>query len=191
MRLAAVRIDDPVGHGVTGIVPVPGLTLLFGKNGTGKTVALESITSILDRDFHWTGRQGRVEDDPYAFAWLLLAGDWAGDTHRLAGDAWMNPPYGRPIGAWMAKAHQEAQKGATVVTLVPVRADTAWWHEHVLATGAEVRYVHGRLTFGDAVNTAAFASAVVIYRPTDTVGRPGPVGIMSARPSSSVLALAG
>lgn len=108
-----------------------------------------------------------------------LAGDWASDAVALDGSVWMNPPYGRPIGAWMAKAHESAQAGATVVTLVPVRADTQWWHEHVLATGAEVRYVRGRLTFGDAVNTAAFASAVVIYRPTDTVGTPGAVAVMA------------
>lgn len=113
-----------------------------------------------------------------------LAGDWAVDAARLQGPIWMNPPYGRPIASWMAKAHASAQAGATVVTLVPVRADAGWWHEHVLATGAEVRYIRGRLTFGDAVNTAAFASAVVIYRPTDVHGAPGPVGIMSNRPTA-------
>ena len=111
-----------------------------------------------------------------------LAADWAADSARLGGAAWMNPPYGRPISAWMAKAHAAARAGATVVTLVPVRADTTWWHEHVLATGAEVRYVRGRLTFGDAVNTAAFASAVVIYRPADVAGAPGPVNTMPAHP---------
>ena len=62
----------------------------------------------------------------------------------------------------MAKAFTAARAGATVITLVPVRADTAWWHEHVLLTGAEVRYVRGRLTFGDATNAAPFASAVAI-----------------------------
>lgn len=112
-----------------------------------------------------------------------LGADWAAEAARLGGAAWMNPPYGRPIAAWIACAVAAARAGATVVTLVPVRADTAWWHEHVLATGAEVRFVRGRLTFGDAVHTAAFASAVVIYRPTDRVGAPGPVLTMSNHPS--------
>ncbi len=103
-----------------------------------------------------------------------LSQDWAAEAARLGGRAWMNPPYGRPIGAWMDRARQAAGAGATVVTLVPVRADTAWWHEHVLGSGAEVRYVRGRLTFGAATNTAAFASAVVIYRPSDRPGQPGP-----------------
>jgi hypothetical protein len=94
----------------------------------------------------------------------------------------MNSPYGRGIEAWMEKAFAAAQAGATVVTLVPVRASSGWWHRFVLRTGAEVRYVEGRLTFGDAKNTAAFASAVVIYRPTDVVGAPGPVFSMPAHP---------
>lgn len=110
-----------------------------------------------------------------------LTQDWAAEAARLDGAVWMNPPYGRPIGTWMAQARQAAGAGATVVTLVPVRADTQWWHEHVLSSGAEVRYVRGRLTFGAATNTAAFASAVVIYRPTDVPGQPGPVGTMPAK----------
>ena len=105
-----------------------------------------------------------------------LAGDWAPDARALAGAVWMNPPYGRGIGDWMAKAAAAAHAGATVVTLVPVRADAAWWHAQVLAAGAEVRYVRGRLTFGTATTSAPFASAVVIYRPTDVPGTPGPVG---------------
>lgn len=114
-----------------------------------------------------------------------LTADWY--AHATAASrteqprVWMNPPYGRPIPAWMAKAHASAQQGCVVVCLVPVRADTRWWHDLVLATGAEVRYVRGRLTFGDATASAPFASAVVIYRPDDTPGAPGPVAVMSAK----------
>lgn len=110
-----------------------------------------------------------------------LAGDWAADAHAAGGSVWMNPPYGRTIADWMRKAHATARSGATVACLVPVRASSGWWHDLVLITGAEVRYVRGRLTFGTAKTSAPFASAVVIYRPTDTPGVPGPVGIMSAK----------
>lgn len=110
-----------------------------------------------------------------------LARDWAADAAVAGGAVWMNPPYGRTIAAWMAKAHETARAGSTVVCLVPVRGDAAWWHNQVLATGAEVRFVRGRLTFGDAKNTAAFASAVVIYRSTDVPGKPGQVGVIAAK----------
>jgi phage N-6-adenine-methyltransferase len=84
-----------------------------------------------------------------------LAQNWDGEI------VFMNPPYGRVIGAWMAKA---ASARATVVCLVPSRTDTRWWHEHVIARGAEVRFVRGRLKFGNSKNSAPFPSAVVVYR---------------------------
>lgn len=108
--------------------------------------------------------------------------DWAAEAAELGGlGVFCNPPYGSGIENWMRKAHEAAQAGATVVTLVPVRSSSGWWHDLVLMTGAEVRYVRGRLTFGDAKHSAAFSSAVVIYRPTDSVGAPGPTGVMRGK----------
>jgi phage N-6-adenine-methyltransferase len=103
-----------------------------------------------------------------------LEADWS--DGGATGTVWMNPPYGKTIREWMSKAFDTAHTtGRTVVCLVPVRSSSQWWHDLVLNTGAEVRYVKGRLTFGDATNSAAFASAVVIYRPSDVVGTPGEV----------------
>lgn len=81
--------------------------------------------------------------------------------HKAAAVCWMNPPYGRQIGAWMKKAYEESQKGATVVCLVPARTDTAWWHDYAMR--GSVRFVRGRLKFGGAKNSAPFPSAVVIF----------------------------
>lgn len=109
-----------------------------------------------------------------------LAGDWAGDAQCLGGPGgavWMNPPYGRTIGDWMAKAATEAARGATVVCLVPVRADARWWHKHVMGQATEVRLVRGRLKFGDAQNSAPFASAVVVYQPGGPAGGTQFVGV--------------
>ena len=80
------------------------------------------------------------------------------------GTCWCNPPYGRTIGRWVAKAHESAQRGATVVCLLPVRTDTKWWQRYIIPD-AEVRFVPRRLTFGGAANPAPFPTAVVIFRP--------------------------
>lgn len=93
-----------------------------------------------------------------------LDGDWAADAHRHQGSVFVNPPYGRSIGDWMAKAVETANAGATVVCLVPARTDTRWFHDHVIAAKAEVRFVQGRLKFGTATTSAPFANLVVIYR---------------------------
>jgi len=76
----------------------------------------------------------------------------------------MNPPYGRGIGQWIEKAYRESLAGATVVCLIPARTDTAAWHNFIFGK-AEVRFVRGRLKFGEATENAPFPSAVVIFRP--------------------------
>ena len=77
------------------------------------------------------------------------------------GVCWMNPPYGRQIGKWMKKAYESSLNGATVVCLVPARTDTRWWHDYCMK--GEIRFVKGRLKFGDSVNSAPFPSAVIIF----------------------------
>jgi phage N-6-adenine-methyltransferase len=79
------------------------------------------------------------------------------------GVCWMNPPYGRAIGAWVKKAFESAQEGATVVCLLPARTDTAWWHDYAIK--GEVRFLRGRLKFGGQKNSAPFPSALVVFRP--------------------------
>jgi phage N-6-adenine-methyltransferase len=87
-----------------------------------------------------------------------------GLVQEWQGVCWCNPPYGREIVKWMAKAHVSATSGiATIVCLVPARTDTQWWWNY--AQYGEVRFLPGRLTFGNAVNSAPFPSAVVIFRP--------------------------
>lgn len=78
---------------------------------------------------------------------------------------WMNPPYGRTIGHWMRRAHESVVVGDCdrVVCLVPARTDTRWWQELVLRHAALVRFLPGRVTFGQAKHSAPFPSAVVVF----------------------------
>ena len=84
-----------------------------------------------------------------------LAQDWAPSR------CWMNPPYGRTIARWMCKAWEESLRGATVVCLVPARTDTAWWHDYAMK--GQIRFLRGRLKFGNAKHSAPFPSAVVVF----------------------------
>ena len=79
------------------------------------------------------------------------------------GVCFMNPPYGRDIKYWVAKAHDSAGAGATVVCLLPVRTDTVWWQRFVEPDG-EVEFIKGRIRFGGATAGAPFPSAVVVFR---------------------------
>lgn len=75
----------------------------------------------------------------------------------------MNPPYSE-IESWMAKAHGSTRDGATVVCLVPSRTDTQWWHS--FAMKHEIRFLKGRLKFGDCADPAPFPSAIIVMRPS-------------------------
>src|SRR5262245_25215782 len=87
-----------------------------------------------------------------------LKQDWG--THRV----FCNPPYGRQIGAWARKCFEASQRGALVVLFVPARTDTRWFHGWVHGKAA-VQFLRGRFKFGDAKNSAPFASMLAIYSP--------------------------
>jgi hypothetical protein len=72
-----------------------------------------------------------------------------------------NPPYGREIGKWVEKAAKAT--GGVVVMLIPARTDTRYFHE-LIYNKAEVRFLRGRLKFGNSKNSAPFPSMVVIFK---------------------------
>jgi site-specific DNA-methyltransferase (adenine-specific) len=80
----------------------------------------------------------------------------------------MNPPYGREIPQWIEKAHNEYLKGATVVCLIPSRTDTRYWHNWIFPlyyeNKIEIRFLKGRLKFGNAKTSAPFPSVVIVYK---------------------------
>jgi site-specific DNA-methyltransferase (adenine-specific) len=77
--------------------------------------------------------------------------------------AWMNPPYGRGIDKWVKKAFDEAQKGATIIALLPARTDTSWFHNYI-HNKHEVRFLKGRIKFVGAPSSAPFPSMIVIFK---------------------------
>lgn len=80
------------------------------------------------------------------------------------GTCWCNPPYGRDVGKWVKKAYESAINGATVVMLLPARTDTRWFHDYIWGY-AEIRFIKGRLKFGNAVNPAPLPSMLVVFGP--------------------------
>lgn len=118
----------------------------------------------LDREFgfeldpccsRWTAKCREfytLEDDG-------LSRDWAPRV------VFMNPPYGRGIERWMRKARAEADRGATVACLVPLRADTRWWNETTHRSEIRVRY--GRVNFVGGNAALPVPLALVVMRPDD------------------------
>lgn len=82
------------------------------------------------------------------------------------GVCWCNPPYGRGVANWLARAEQAASEGNTVVMLLPARTDTKWFHEYIYNKDrVEIRFLKGRLKFGGSRSGAPFPSMVAVFRP--------------------------
>jgi site-specific DNA-methyltransferase (adenine-specific) len=113
-----------------------------------------SVYTRLDAEFGFTHDPCPLSDPDGLISDGLLS-DWGAVN-------FCNPPYS-DISQWVRKAWEESRKGRTAVLLIPSRTDTAWWHDYCMKAD-EIRYIRGRLKFGDAVNSAPFPSCVVVFR---------------------------
>lgn len=75
-----------------------------------------------------------------------------------------NPPYGRELGRWVAKAFAEVYQRycPLAVLLLPARTDVEWFHRYVYHK-AEIRFIEGRLRYGGSKYNAPFPSMIVIF----------------------------
>ena len=140
-----------------------GRDVLFSSASTDWATPPE-VFEPLDKEFRFTLDPCATAENAKCVRFYTAAEDglqqpWA--PHRV----FMNPPYGREIRQWMAKAAEENTKGALVVCLIHARTDTRWWHDCVEGKAAEVRFLRGRVRFLGAPNTCPFPSVVVVYRP--------------------------
>jgi phage N-6-adenine-methyltransferase len=132
------------------------------SSATDKWATPADLFCALDRIFDFDLDVRVSADNATCERYFTEADD--GLAQQWTGTCWMNPPYGRTIIKWMAKAHAASLEGATVVCLVPVRTDTRWWQQY--ATKAQdIRFLPGRLKFGNAQSSAPFPSAIVVFKP--------------------------
>lgn len=83
-----------------------------------------------------------------------LAAQWYGVV-------WCNPPYGRVIRDWVAKAAAYEGKSAL---LLPARTDTAWFHDYIYNNPrVTLTFIRGRLKFGNGSAPAPFPSIMVVF----------------------------
>lgn len=111
----------------------------------------KAVFQVLDAEFHF-------DHDPCPPDFIVdgLTSEW-GQTN------FVNPPYGKEQAKWIAKGYEEFLKGKTVVFLIPSRTDTKSWHDYCMKA-TEIRFIKGRLYFGDGPGRAPFPSAIVIFK---------------------------
>lgn len=119
----------------------------------------------LNREFHFTLDPCADHDNHKCDLYFTkemdgLKQNWKGHT------VFCNPPYGKYIGEWVKKCYEEAKDKNTVcVMLIPSRTDTKYFHEYIYnKKNVEIRFIKGRLKFGNSKNSAPFPSMIVIFR---------------------------
>ena len=140
----------------------------------------QTFYNELNDEFHFTLDVCANDSNHKCKKYYTEADD--GLSKPWTGVCWMNPPYSA-CKEWVKKARDSAALGATVVALVPARTDTRWFHDYVLPYSTlwrnknaivdsipvitEVRFIKGRLKFGESRNSAPFPSMVVIFKPKE------------------------
>ncbi len=110
---------------------------------------------------------------------------WPGDR------VFLNPPYDRGLLVrFLDRAVRESESGKVVVVILPVRSDTDWWADQVVAKASEIRFIRRRVAFVPPPNHAVgrelsnrpmYASAVVVYGPGARTGASAAVSTMQGR----------
>lgn len=82
------------------------------------------------------------------------------------GNVFINPPYSN-IEQFIKKGFYEFATGRskTLVYLIPARTDTKWFHTYIYMNPlVEIRFIKGRLKFGNSKNSAPFPSMLIILK---------------------------
>lgn len=132
----------------------------------------QALFDKLDQEFHFNMDAAANEKNSKCPMFLskvdsnALVVDWQEyappDNRKLT--VFLNPPYGNEMQAWMKKATDEANKGATVVCLVHARTDTRWFQDFVLPNANEIRFIRGRVKFGDGKQSCPFPSIIIVFK---------------------------
>ena len=132
------------------------------SSATDEWATPQELFDRLNDEFHFTIDVCASKDNAKVNRFFTkeqdgLKQDWTGET------VWCNPPYGRTVKAWIYKAYEHFIGGGIAVLLIPARTDTKWFHEYVYGK-AEIRFIKGRLKYGQAKYNAPFPSMIVIYK---------------------------
>lgn len=123
----------------------------------------QEFFDVLDAEFHFTLDPCATSENHKCAKYFTpqedgLAQDWSGNV------VFCNPPYGKEISKWVRKCYEESRKPSTkVVMLIPARTDTSYFHDYIYHK-AEIRFIRGRLKFGNSSNGAPFQSMVVVFQ---------------------------
>jgi site-specific DNA-methyltransferase (adenine-specific) len=109
------------------------------------------VYAELDKEFHFDLDPCPLGGTEDGLATLLMP--WR--NRRV----FVNPPFSK-TRQFLERWHE----ADIAVYLIPARTDTRAFHNIILPNASEIRFIKGRLKFGDAQNGAPFPSMLVVFR---------------------------
>jgi len=137
-------------------------TLMFSSK-TDMWSTPQSFFNELDKEFNFTLDPCATTANAKCTKYFTeevdgLIQNWEGET------VFCNPPYGNQLKLWVKKCYEENIKLNTkIVMLMPARTDTIYFHKYIYHKAKEIRFIKGRLKFGNSKNSAPFPSMIVIF----------------------------
>lgn len=134
----------------------------------------QELFNKLDKEFYFNLDPCATPENTKCHNYFTKDQDGLKQDWEIYSTVFVNPPYGRSMKHWVKKCHDEWEKGCTVVMLIPVNTDTAYFHDYIYGK-AELRFIRGRLCFkgrnskGEIIQhengqRATFPSMLVIFR---------------------------
>lgn len=120
----------------------------------------QDLFDELNKEFNFTSDVAATDENSKCFFHLedALNTDWVGTC-------FCNPPYSQ-WQKFVKQAYESNKKhNSTIVMLLPSRTDTKAFHEYIYnKPNVEIRFIRGRLKFGNSTNSAPFPSMIVIFK---------------------------
>lgn len=130
---------------------------------TNEWATPQAFFDELDKEFHFTLDPCATKENAKCPKFFTqeddgLKQDWGGYT------VFCNPPYGTALKDWVKKCYEESSVYTKIVLLIPSRTDTRYFHDYIYnKKGVSIRFLKGRLKFGEGKGSAPFPSMVVIF----------------------------
>lgn len=150
-------LGKAIDRGPAPLAPASKLTILPAKTVEWSTP--QPLFDALDAEFHFTvDAAASALNHKCPRYWSK---DDSGLRHPWAGErVFCNPPWG--VTALTKFTRMAMIFRCVAAFIVPVKSDQRWWHEHAIPH-AEIRFIQGRVTFGDAPNCYPAPVAVLVF----------------------------
>jgi len=140
-------------------------TELMFSSKSSEWATPQDFFNELDKEFHFTLDACATKENAKCSRYFTIEDDGLKQTWKNE-IVFCNPPYGRELKKWVEKCFYESmglKPAKVIVMLIPARTDTKYFHDYIYHK-SEIRFIRGRLKFGNSKNAAPFPSMVVIYR---------------------------